>query len=56
MKAAKWYCGNCGTTVIPGEEIEWDENSGCPGCFRIGMDKLEPKPRPKKDTLPEPNN
>jgi hypothetical protein len=55
MKAVKWYCGNCGTAVIPGEEIEWGGGgSGCPGCFRTGMDKLEPKP--KKDKPPEPSN
>jgi predicted RNA-binding Zn-ribbon protein involved in translation (DUF1610 family) len=48
MKAVKWYCENCGTTVIPGEEIVWDEESGCPGCGRVAMIREEPKSKKKE--------
>jgi hypothetical protein len=47
MKAVRWHCENCGTTVIPGEEIVWDEESGCPGCQRVPMIREEPKSKKK---------
>jgi hypothetical protein len=43
MKAVKWYCENCGTTVIPGKEIEWDETCCCPGCLQDHMIQEESK-------------
>jgi predicted RNA-binding Zn-ribbon protein involved in translation (DUF1610 family) len=49
MKAVKWYCENCGTTVIPGEEIEWDETVGCPGCGQEHMTREEKKPKRNKN-------
>jgi DNA-directed RNA polymerase subunit RPC12/RpoP len=48
MKAVKWYCENCGTTVIPGEEIEWDETIDCPVCMQNHMIREEEKPKKKK--------
>jgi hypothetical protein len=45
MKAVKWYCENCGTTVIPGEEILWDETACCPGCGDDHMIQELPKPK-----------
>jgi hypothetical protein len=47
MKIVKWYCENCGTTVIPGEEIEWDETCCCPGCLQDYMIREEPKSKKK---------
>jgi hypothetical protein len=48
MKTIKWYCENCGTTVIPGEEILWDETVCCPGCGNAPM--IQELPKPKKKT------
>jgi DNA-directed RNA polymerase subunit RPC12/RpoP len=49
MKIVEWYCENCGTTVIPGAEVEWDETSKCPGCEWTTMVLKEPKsPSPSR--------